>query len=220
MGLYGIVVVTSAPSGSTAGAAYPGVIYNADVSLLFSEIDPIQNKAVAQATSTAGFSESSTYNAYIGAPVASIDLSSGGTGYTSATVMITGGGGSGATATAVLDGSGHITAINIVNAGNNYSSTPSVTITGTGSGAAATVNLDSPQLRAAMTRCGGGAAACYPPIVNYSPRYYLINGVAFDKTNASRSLFMTDACHLQYVHSLSTRQSCSFACAGSMWSAR
>ena len=30
---------------------------------------------------------------------------------------------------------------------------------------------------------------CYPPAVNYSPRYYLINGVAFDKTNAAASLF-------------------------------
>src|SRR6266702_2289521 len=26
---------------------------------------------------------------------------------------------------------------------------------------------------------------CYPPAVNYSPRYYLINGVAFNKTNAA-----------------------------------
>src|SRR6266704_5343179 len=30
---------------------------------------------------------------------------------------------------------------------------------------------------------------CYPPAVNYSPRYYLINGVAFNKTNAAASLF-------------------------------
>ena len=30
---------------------------------------------------------------------------------------------------------------------------------------------------------------CYPPAVNYSPLYYLINGVAFDKTNLGCSLF-------------------------------
>ncbi len=30
---------------------------------------------------------------------------------------------------------------------------------------------------------------CYPPTVNYGPLYYLFNGVAFDKTNASHSLF-------------------------------
>ncbi len=30
--------------------------------------------------------------------------------------------------------------------------------------------------------------SCYPPAVNYSPLYYLINGKAFDKNNASSSL--------------------------------
>src|SRR6266478_8508578 len=39
----------------------------------------------------------------------------------------------------------------------------------------------------------GGLHTCYPPAVNYDPRYYLINGVSFDRngTNASRSLFAT-----------------------------
>src|SRR5580692_3620203 len=38
----------------------------------------------------------------------------------------------------------------------------------------------------------GGCASthtCYPPAVNYTPLYYLINGAGFDKTNASASLF-------------------------------
>ncbi len=30
---------------------------------------------------------------------------------------------------------------------------------------------------------------CYPPAVNYTPLYYMINGVAFNKTNAAASLF-------------------------------
>ena len=30
---------------------------------------------------------------------------------------------------------------------------------------------------------------CYPPAVNYTPLYYFINGVAFNKTNSSASLF-------------------------------
>jgi hypothetical protein len=30
---------------------------------------------------------------------------------------------------------------------------------------------------------------CYPPVVNYDPRYYLINGVAFDRTNIVASQF-------------------------------
>jgi FtsP/CotA-like multicopper oxidase with cupredoxin domain len=41
MGLYGVLVVTTAPAGTTAGTAYPGVSYNAEVPLLLSEIDPV-----------------------------------------------------------------------------------------------------------------------------------------------------------------------------------
>ena len=102
MGLYGILVVTNAPArGSTAaGTAYPGVTYNAEVPLVFSEIDPVQNNAVNAAVNTAGFSE-------------------------------------------------------------------------TASGLA---SRDS---------CGDPASStyntCYPPAVNYTPLYYLINGVAFNK---------------------------------------
>src|SRR3989454_2163795 len=64
MGLYGILVVTTAPAGATVGTAYPAVgttvpavTYNAEVPLLLSEIDPVQNNAVNTAVSTAGFSE-------------------------------------------------------------------------------------------------------------------------------------------------------------------
>jgi hypothetical protein len=43
--------------------------------------------------------------------------------------------------------------------------------------------------------CGNPASAvgvvntCYPPAVNYTPLYYTINGVAFNKTNSAFSLF-------------------------------
>jgi hypothetical protein len=110
MGLYGILVVTAAPSGMTAGTAYPGVSYSADVPLLFSEIDPVQNKAVNAAVNNAAFSETTVWS---GQP------------------------------------SG---------CGNPSSST---------------------------------YGSCYPPVVNYTPLYYLINGVAFDKTHSSASLFPT-----------------------------
>ena len=116
MGLYGIVVVTMAPSGGTAGTAYPAnganpaVSYNADVPLLFSEIDPVQNQSVAAAVATAGF-------------------------------------------------------------------TPTMVWSGQPGG------------------CGNPTSAtyhqCYPPAVDYSPLYYLINGVGFDKTHASASVFRT-----------------------------
>ena len=111
MGLYGVLVVTTAP-GVGAGTAYAGVSYNSDLPLVLSEIDPVQNAAVATAVATAGFSE-----------------------------------------TRVWDGK--------------------------------------------PLQCGDPAAAvgvvntCYPPAVNYSPLYYLINGVSFDKSAAWRSQFAT-----------------------------
>ena len=112
MGLYGIVVVTAAPVSPAAGTAYPGVSYSADIPLLLSEIDPVQNAAVSVAVNTAGFDEATVWS---GQP-----------------------GGCGNPATA--------------NAGN-----------------------------------------CYPPAVNYTPLYFLVNGVGFDKTNtaANPSLFAT-----------------------------
>ena len=114
MGLYGMVVVTTAPSGATAGIAYPAagstpaVTYNAEVPLLLSEIDPVQNNAVNTAVNTTGFSETAVWSGQPG---------------------------------------------------------------GCGNPASPTYNT------------------CYPPAVNYTPLYYLINGVAFDKTNAANSLF-------------------------------
>src|SRR5437016_9020056 len=120
MGLYGILVVTTAPAGATAGTAYPAVgttpavTYNAEVPLLLSEIDPVQNNAVYTAVNTAGFSETKVWSGQPG------------------------------------------------QCGN-----PTSPI--------GTVNT------------------CYPPAVNYTPLYYLFNGVAFNKTSASTSLFAATA---------------------------
>ena len=123
MGLIGMLVVTTAPAGTAAGTAYPGsaagvtpvvpaVTYNADIDLLLSEIDPVQNRAVNTAVNTAGFGET---NVWSGQP--------GQCG-----------------------------------------------------------NPGSPV---------GVVNTCYPPAVNYTPLYYLFNGVAFSKTNAPASLFPT-----------------------------
>ena len=124
MGLYGILVVTTAPTGTTAGTAYPAVAatattaavpavtYNAEVPVLFSEIDPVQNKAVNAAVNTAGFSETAVWSGQPG---------------------------------------------------------------GCGNPTSATYHT------------------CYPPAVNYTPLYYLVNGVAFDKTHAGFSLFPASA---------------------------
>src|SRR6266550_4339445 len=121
MGLYGILVVTTAPAGTTAGTAYPAVgttvpavTYNAEVPLLLSEIDPVQNNSVNTAVNTAGFSETKVWSGQPG------------------------------------------------QCGNPTSPV-------------GTVNT------------------CYPPAVNYTPLYYLFNGVAFNKTSASTSLFAATA---------------------------
>jgi hypothetical protein len=39
----------------------------------------------------------------------------------------------------------------------------------------------------------GVAHTCYPPAVNYTPFYYLINGVALNKTAAGMSVFPATA---------------------------
>jgi hypothetical protein len=106
MGLYGIVVVTTSPSASTPGMAYPTVSYDSDVPLLLSEIDPLQNSLVSQAVATSGFSETAVWSGQPGG------------------------------------------------CGNPKSST---------------------------------YLTCYPPAVNYDPRYYLINGVSFDRTKLTAS---------------------------------
>ena len=80
--------------------------------------------------------------------VASITVTAGGSGYTSApTISISGGGGTGATAVATVNEiSGIVTEIKVTNIGSGYTSTPTVTITGGGgSGAAGTAVLDAAQ---------------------------------------------------------------------------
>ncbi|MBV9574592.1 MAG: hypothetical protein JOY93_11105, partial [Acidobacteriales bacterium] len=190
MGLYGMLVVTTPPGNSSPGTAYPNVSYSAEVPLLMSEIDPRQNSAVAAAVATPGFSESATYGPTAAGPVVSVNVINGGANYTSApTVTFSGGGGSGATATAVTNSAGAVTAINIVTGGSGYISPPTVILSGGGgTGASATAVLQGLTANS-LAHCNGGAAACYPPVVNYTPLYYLFNGVAFDKTNAAKSLF-------------------------------
>jgi hypothetical protein len=114
MGLYGVLVVTTAPTATApVGCAYPGattcaVPYNAEVPLLLSEIDALQNSAVQAAVTTAGFSETTVWSGQPG------------------------------------------------QCGNPLNA----------NGTANTSTFHK----------------CYPPAVNYDPRYYLVNGVSFDRT--------------------------------------
>jgi parallel beta-helix repeat protein len=78
--------------------------------------------------------------------VAWIEITDGGTGYTSApTVSFSGGGGTGATADAFVDSSGKVGAILVRNYGSGYTSAPTVAFTGGGgSGATATAQVGVP----------------------------------------------------------------------------
>ena len=134
MGLIGVLVVTTAPSGTTPGTAYPGVgtaghhripavKYNAELPLEFSEIDPVQNAAVNTAVNTAGFSETKVWS---GLPT---------------------------------DPQGN---------------------PGCGNPQSTTYNT------------------CYPPAVNYTPFYFLINGVAFNKTSTASPILAVPG-HTRHV---------------------
>jgi hypothetical protein len=213
MGLIGMVVVTCAPGDTSTGCAsspaglgtaYPSVTYSADARLLFSEIDPAQNKAVDAAVKSTGFSEIATLGPYSAQPLTSLNLLNPGHGYTQATttVQLSGGGCSSSSCAAsvapIVDSDPtsptyqQITGFNITN-GGSYTSAPSVTIVGACIGTTTNpcASADAALQLATSSTCSGGAAACYPPAVNYTPLYYLINGQAFDKTNATNSLFPT-----------------------------
>ncbi|HEY2012739.1 MAG TPA: hypothetical protein VGH38_04520, partial [Bryobacteraceae bacterium] len=194
MGLIGMLVVTQAPAvtatvpatETAVGTAYPGVSYDAEVPLEFSEIDPTQNATVDAAVKTQGFGETTPWTQLTanGAAVSGLTLTNAGSGYTVApNVTIGGGGGSGATAVATLEAGGSIS-VALTNGGSGYTSIPTVLIDaapGGGTSASGT---------AIVTLGGCGVAhTCYPPAVNYTPLYYLINGVAFSRANSGASLF-------------------------------
>ena len=67
MGLYGVLVVTQAPTAAAGletnpGIAYPNVTYDAEVPMVLGEIDPVQNNAVSTAVNTAGFLETNVWS--------------------------------------------------------------------------------------------------------------------------------------------------------------
>jgi hypothetical protein len=146
MGLYGVVVVTTAPAAGAAGIAYPvtgsltGVTYDADVVALESELDARQNTMVAALFPTACTAA--------GVPVAAC------------------------TAAGPLP-SGATTA----NAG--FSETMKWT----------------PECGAIVNglTSTGAVPTCYPPAVDYTPKYFFINGVAFSRDNQQASALSVPA---------------------------
>lgn len=75
--------------------------------------------------------------------VRSVQVGSGGSGYTSApTVVFTGGGGSSAAATATINSDGQVNGVAVTNNGTGFTSAPTISFTGgSGSGATATASL-------------------------------------------------------------------------------
>lgn len=72
--------------------------------------------------------------------VSSITIVNGGSGYSTASITISGGGGTGAAATVSLF-NGEIQTVTVTNIGEGYTSTPTVTVTGDGTGAELTAVL-------------------------------------------------------------------------------
>ncbi len=97
MGLYGVLVVTESPAGSAYGTGF-----DKDVALLFSEIDPAQNREVAQVVQNSAFSDTQVWD---GQPGKCADITQSASAHT-----------------------------------------------------------------------------CYPPVINYSPLYFLVNGQSFDRS--------------------------------------
>jgi len=82
-----------------------------------------------------------------GGKVRAITISTGGTGYTSATAIVTGPDWGGTLPTLVTQvAGGAVTSVTVVDGGSGYSGAPTVTIIGNGSGATATATVSPPPL--------------------------------------------------------------------------
>jgi hypothetical protein len=82
-----------------------------------------------------------------GGKVRAITVSTGGTGYTSATAIVTGPDWGGTLPTLITQvAGGAVTGVTVVDGGSGYSSAPTVTIIGDGSGATATATVSPPPL--------------------------------------------------------------------------
>lgn len=111
---------------------------------------------VDNATATAVLTPDASAN------LATITLTSGGSGYTAApAVTISGGGGTGATALAAINSSGVVTSVSIVNPGSGFTSVPTITL---GGGSVTGVTVTNPGINYATVPTvvfvnGGGTGA-------------------------------------------------------------
>jgi hypothetical protein len=182
---------SGSPSQATATATVGALVSSIKVTAGGSGYTTAPTVTITDSAGSNGSGATATATVVSGV-VTAITVTNPGSLYTSPTVSISAPpvGGTQATATASTTGShGVIYSLNITNGGEGYSSAPLVSVAapgGTGTVAIATASIT-------MGGCGGAAHTCYPPAVNYTPFYYLINGLAFNKTNAAASLFPATA---------------------------
>lgn len=100
-----------------------------------------------------------------------INVTSGGTGYITATpplIEIVGGGGSGATATATVGANGRVTGITVTSPGSGYTAVPTVNIiAGSGATASAGLQANGTVVSVVITNSGSGYTAA--PAVTFNP---------------------------------------------------
>ena len=136
--------------GKFQNAADPGV-FQEDLSwtLLTANTTPAEQtegfaeysyKIPVRGSDAAGTNASSEVFEYVTSSVISIAVGTAGSGYSTATVTLSGGGGFGATAKAEIS-SGTIGSIIVTNPGRGYTSAPTVTISGNGASAASTSTI-------------------------------------------------------------------------------
>ena len=115
--------------------------------------------------------QATSINAWIGGPIGTLTLTSGGAGYTAVpNVTFTGGGGSGAVATATL-GTAAVASISLTNTGGfGYTTPPAVTLSGGGgTGASATALLGNAGVRRITVGSGGSGYTTAPTVLITAP---------------------------------------------------
>ncbi|MGH7994723.1 MAG: beta strand repeat-containing protein [Opitutaceae bacterium] len=135
--------------GAGAGQISPG-----DTVHLMDAITPIGSGASINVLAGSGARATATIS---GGVVVGINLTTGGSGYTTATVVLSGGGGSGAIATATVS-AGQLTGITVSNGGTDYSSAPKVTILGPITGLAGLVGGTGYNSDTVVEFSGGGGS--------------------------------------------------------------
>lgn len=132
------------PKNKNAGPINFPLLRFSDVLLMFAEADNMVNQAPSDEAIEAvnrvrrrAYGKSLPYES-----VRMVEVTNGGTGYTSApTVTITGGGGTGATGKAFVNTNGTITRVKIIEEGINYTSPPVIALTGGGGAGAEAIAL-------------------------------------------------------------------------------